>query len=286
MVSSEKPGRVRIVTDSACDLSADQAEELGVVIVPLTIRFGDDEFTDGVELSPADFYARMAREDRLPETAAPAPGAFDAAFRRLADEGATAVVCLNLSSQLSATMSSAQNAAQGLEGEIDVRVLDSRSITAGLGLQVVEAARAAEAGRSAAEVVELIEELRERVHVYGALDTLDNLRKGGRIGGAQAMLGSILSIKPVIDISTGAVEEAAKPRTRRKAIEWLRDKTLSFGAVEHVHVMSGLAPDTDVLVDLLCPPLRRDDVSVVTIGPVIGSHGGPRVIGTCFAAPR
>lgn len=277
--------RVRIVTDSASDLSIDEVSEYGVEVVPLTIRFGEREFTDGRDLTPEQFYAEMASSTVLPETAAPAPGLFEEAYKKLTGEGASAIVCINLSAQLSATIQSAESAAMAVAGDIDVQVIDSRSITGGLGLIVLEAAKAAEAGRSADEVLELVRELSTRVKVYGGLDTLDNLRKGGRIGGAQAMLGSMLSIKPVIDISSGKVEEAAKPRTRRKALQWIRDKTLSWGEVEHLSVLSGLAPDHDDLVDMFCPPRRREDIRQGVIGPVIGAHGGPRVIGTAFLAP-
>src|SRR5690606_28531041 len=134
-----------------------------------------------------------------------------------------AVVCIDISSLLSATMASAQNAARALEGH-DIRIVDSRSITSGLGSQVTAAARAAADGASADEVVALVEEMIPRTRVYGALDTLENLKKGGRIGGAQAMLGTMLSIKPIIDISTGEVTQEAKPRTRSKALQYLADK--------------------------------------------------------------
>src|SRR4051812_32554790 len=172
---------VRIVSDSACDLSAEEAAELGIAIVPLSIRFGDDEFTDREDLSVAEFYARMATTDALPETAAPAPGAFERVFRQLAGEGADAVVCINLSGALSATIESARNAARALEGEIDVRVIDSRTLTAGLGTIVLEAAKAARDGKSVDEVVALADDLVARTRVYAALDTLENLKKGGRI---------------------------------------------------------------------------------------------------------
>src|SRR5256885_2917460 len=131
---------VRIVTDSACDLTADEADELGVDIVPLSIRFGDKEFTDRVDLSVDEFYRRLAESAELPETAAPAPGAFEQVFRRAADNGSDAVVCINLSSDLSATIQSAQNAARAVEGTIPVRVVDSRTITLGLGSQAIAAA--------------------------------------------------------------------------------------------------------------------------------------------------
>src|SRR5690242_2593938 len=201
---------VRIVTDSSCDLTTEEAEGLGVDIVPLSIRFGDKEFTDRIDLSVEEFYRRLNEAVDLPETAAPAPGAFEQVFRRAADNGADAVVCINLSSDLSATIQSAQNAARAIAGTIDVHVVDSRSITGGLGSQVIAAAEAARDGVDAVTIVTMVEDMATRTHVLGALDTLENLKKGGRISNAQALLGNLLSIKPLIDVSTGKVEEAGK----------------------------------------------------------------------------
>lgn len=274
---------VRIVTDSACDLTDAEVAEHGIEVVPLSIRFGDEEFEDRSELSVDDFYGKLAASSVLPETAAPAPGKFEAAFRRQQEAGADAVVCLNLSSGLSATMQSAQNAAKAVDG-LDVRVLDSRSITAGLGTQVILAAKAAASGASVDEVVALAEDMAQRTHVFGALDTLENLKKGGRIGGAQALLGSLLSIKPILDISSGTVEEAGKARTRKKALEVLRDKVAGAGAVEHVCVYHGFAPDVDDMVSLLSDVVDREQIRVGVIGPVIGTHGGPRVMGITWLA--
>jgi DegV family protein with EDD domain len=273
--------QTHIVTDSACDLASDTTSDLDVTVVPLTIRFGDEEFVDGVELSTQAFYEKMAVTDVLPSTAAPAPGAFEEAFRKAAADGGS-VVCINLSSKLSATMQSAENAARAVEGDIDVRVVDSRSITAGLGSQVEAAAKAASGGASADEIVDLVEDLRARTHIFGALDTLDNLKKGGRIGGAQAMLGTMLSIKPIVDISSGEVEEAAKQRTRRKAMAWLRDKVFALPKLDHLWVCSGMAPDLDEFLGMLAPRYSDDQVTVTTIGAVIGAHGGPRVIGLAW----
>jgi DegV family protein with EDD domain len=276
---------VRIVTDSSCDLTEAEVAAHGIEVVPLTIRFGDEELEDRSELTVEAFYERLARAAVLPETAAPAPGKFEAAFRRQAAAGADAVVCINLSSGLSATMQSARNAATGLEGELDVRAVDSRSITSGLGTQVLLAAGAAAAGAGADEVVALVEDLAARTHVFGALDTLDNLKKGGRIGGAQALLGSLLSIKPILDISSGEVQEAGKARTRRKALEVLRDKVAEAGAVEHLCVTHGFAPDEEDMLALLTPTHPRDTIRVGHIGPVIGTHGGPRVMGVTWIDP-
>jgi DegV family protein with EDD domain len=276
---------VRIVTDSACDLTEQQAEELGVEIVPLSIRFGDEEFVDRVDLTAAQFYDKLAAASTLPETAAPSPGAFEEAFRRAAGDGADAVVCITLSSGLSATMQSAQNAARAIGDDLDVRVVDSRSITPGLGSQVVAAARAAADGASADDVVALVEDMSGRTRVYGALDTLDNLKKGGRIGGAQAMIGTVLSIKPVIDISTGVVEEAAKPRTRGKALRYLADKVAEHPRVENLAVMHGNAPDLEEFLALLAAHTPREEIHVGEIGATIGTHGGPRVMGVTFQIP-
>ena len=270
---------VRIVTDSSCDLPDDIVEAHRIAIVPLTIRFGDDELVDREELSAAEFYKRMADFDGLPETAAPAPGAFEAAFRAAAADGAEAVVCINLSSALSATMASAQAAARAVEGDVDVRVVDSKSITAGLGTIVTMAAESAAAGGSADEVVAVVEGAWGRTHVLGGLDTLENLKKGGRIGGARAMLGTLLSIKPVIDISTGVVEEAGKVRTRKKEMLFLRDRLVAAGEVERLVVCDGGAPDAEEFADVIADVRPRDSFTRSTIGPVIGTHGGPRIIG-------
>jgi DegV family protein with EDD domain len=277
---------VRIVTDSSSDLTDEEVAAHGIEVVPLTIRFGTEELEDRTELSVEAFYEKLAASAVLPETAAPAPGKFEAAFRRQQEAGADAVVCINLSSDLSATMQSAQNAAKGVADTLDVRVVDSRSITSGLATQVLLAAEAAAGGASADEVVALVEDLSHRTHVVGALDTLDNLKKGGRIGGAQALLGSLLSIKPIVDISSGHVEEAGKARTRKKALEVLRDKIAEAGAIEHLCVTHGLAPEEAEMLDLLAPLYPREQIRVGHIGPVIGTHGGPRVMGvTWLAAP-
>ncbi len=275
---------VRIVTDSACDLRGDEVHELNIEVVPLSIRFGDDEYVDREQLSVTEFYRLLADSDALPETAAPSPGRFAEAFQRHLDAGATAIVCINLSSAISATMQSAITAA----GEIDadIRVVDSKSITAGQGSVVLGAARLAASGASADDVVAAAESMSERTHVFGALDTLENLQKGGRIGNAQALLGSMLSIKPIIDISSGAVEEAGKQRTRKKSLTWLRDKLGEFDAVENLAIMHGEAPDIDQFVALLGEVTDVADARIEMIGPVVGTHGGPRVVGYAFQVPE
>jgi DegV family protein with EDD domain len=181
-------------------------------------------------------------------------------------------------------MASAQNAARAVGGDIDVRVVDSKSITAGLGTQLVLAAEAAADGADAAAVVAVIEAAIPRTRILGGLDTLENLRKGGRIGGAQAMLGTMLSVKPVVDISTGVVEEAGKVRTRKKQMAFIRDKLAAAGQVERLVVCDGGAPDVQEFIDLIADVVPAERFTRSTIGPVIGTHGGPRMIGLTWLA--
>jgi DegV family protein with EDD domain len=276
------PG-IRVVTDSACDLPAAVVAEHRITIVPLSIRFGTTELTDG-ELSPAEFWAKCGESPALPETAAPSPGAFEAAFRRLADEGAEGIVCVNLSSKLSATIQAAQLAAESVKDTIPVRVVDSLSASLGQGLVVLAAAKLAQQAKGLEDVAGAAEDAVPRVRVFAALDTLENLKRGGRIGGARALLGTMLSIKPVISVEHGEVEEESKQRTRSKSLRYLADKVKSAGAVESLGVVHGQAPDVDELLDLLGASAPRDDILVGDVGAVIGTHAGPRVIGVTYLA--
>jgi DegV family protein with EDD domain len=253
--------------------------------VPLTIRFGDEELVDREELSTDEFWARCARSPVLPSTAAPAPGRFEQAYRALAERGATSIVAVTISGALSATMQSAELAARAVEG-LDVRVVDSRTVTLGLGTIALAAAELAADGAEADAVEGLARELVARTRVFGALDTLENLKKGGRIGNAQALLGTLLSIKPLIEISTGKVEEAGKARTRRKSLEVLAGKVLEHDTVTDLAVMHGQAPDLEEFLALLEPRYPRADVRIGVIGPVVGTHAGPRVMGVTFHLPR
>ena len=277
---------VRIVTDSSCDLPAAVAEELRIEIVPLTIRFGSDEFVDRQDLTPGEFWERCAGSAVLPETAAPPPGAFEAAFRRAADAGATGIVCIPLSSKLSATGQSAEVAAKALEGQVPVRIVDSQSVSMGLGMIVLAAARLAAAGGDIDAVAATAEELAPRTRVYGALDTLENLKKGGRIGGAQAFIGSMLSVKPIIEVRDGAVEAESRQRTRSRALRYIADKVRAQGTIDALAVMHGDAPDLEEFLDLLADCFPRDEIIVGDIGAVIGTHAGRGVIGVAFHVPR
>ena len=277
---------VVVVTDSSCDLPASVADELGIVIVPLTIRFGDEEFVDRVELTTAEFWSRCVNSPTLPETAAPAPGQFEQAYRNAAARGASSVLVVSLSSALSATMQSAILAGRTIADDdavdLDVRVVDSRTITMGLGTIALACARAARDGAGIDDVEALAHDLVERTRVFGALDTLDNLKKGGRIGNAKALLATALSIKPIIEVTGGVVEQAGKQRTRSKALAYLVDKVASFDdRIENLAVLHADCSDVDLFVELLTPHYPGEIV-VGEIGPVIGTHGGRGTIGVAF----
>jgi DegV family protein with EDD domain len=274
---------VRVVTDSACDLPDDLIERYGIEVVPLTIRFGHEELVDRKELSTDEFWRRLAESDVLPETSAPSAGAFEDAFRRLVEDGATGIICINLSSKLSATMQSAQVAAQAVQADCPVVVVDSLLVSMGLGSLCLTAAEQATDGDSLEAIVANVTDRRNRSKLYGTLDTLEFLKKGGRVGNARALLGSMLAIKPVVEVRDGVVEEAGKVRTRSKALRLLVDR-VKEGPFENLAVLHGNAPDLDELLDLLEPLAPRDEIVVGQIGPVIGTHAGPRVIGVTFQA--
>lgn len=273
---------IRLVTDSACDLPDELLAELGVGMVPLSIRFGSEELVDRVDLSTKEFWARVAKASELPETSAPSPGAFIRAFERMADEGAEGVVCVNLSAKLSGTIEAARQAAREMAGRLPVTVVDSESVTMGEGLVVVEAAQRAAAGANLEEVVAAAVDAVHRMKVYGAIDTLENLRKGGRIGGAQALLGSMLSIKPVIEVRNGVVEQESKQRTRARSLEYLASKVKAAGPIARLAVSGADAPDLDKFLDLLDGVKPTERLLLGEIGPVIGSHTGPRAIGVAW----
>jgi len=274
---------VRVVTDSACDLPDDLIERNGIGVVPLTIRFGTEELIDRKELSTDEFWRRLADSDVLPETSAPSAGAFEGAFRRMVEDGATGIICINLSSKLSATMQSAQVAAQAVQADCPVVVIDSLMVSMGLGSLCLTAAQRAADGDSLESIVANVTDRRNRSKLYGALDTLEFLKKGGRVGNARALLGTMLAIKPVLEVRDGVVEEAGKVRTRSKALRLLVDR-VKEGPFENLSVLHGNAPDVDELLDLLEPLAARDQIVVGQIGPVIGTHAGPRVIGVTFQA--
>lgn len=274
------------MTDSASDLPQEMAEALDIVVVPLHVRFGADELVDRQQLSVAEFWARCAASADLPETAAPSPGAFKSAFDDLLAEGADGVVCVTLSAKLSATNEAASQAARAMDDPAAVTVLDSFSVTMGQGLVAVAAAEAAADGASMGSVVGAAESTRERLTVCGVIDTLENLRRGGRIGGAAAALGTLLSIKPVIEVRGGVVEQESRQRTRAKSLRYLAQKVRSAAPLERLAVVNAQAPDFDEFLRLVDDVRSTKPVVVGEIGPVIGTHAGPGTIGVAWVRER
>ncbi len=273
--------RIRVVTDSACDLSDALTEGRDLTVVPLTIRFGDEEFVDRTDLSPTEFWARCADSPVLPETAAPSPGAFQEAFEAALADGCDGVVCVTLSAGVSATFQAASTGAEAVAGRIPVRVIDSRSLTMGLGLLVLEATDLAAEGATLDEVAARVEALVPHMIVYGLVDTLEHLEKGGRIGGARALLGSLLSIKPVLAVVDGVVEEESKQRTRGRSLRYLADKARTGPPIRRLAVANGAAPDIDEFLGLLDGVKSEYPMVVSDLGPVVGTHSGPGTIGVC-----
>jgi fatty acid kinase fatty acid binding subunit len=278
--------RIQLVTDSACDLNPDMVEQRGVRVVPLSIRFGAEEFVDREQLSTKEFWDRVVTGSDVPETAAPAPGAFQRVFEEAADEGHTGVLCVTISSGLSATYQAASTAAQAVSGRIPVRVLDSLTLTMGQGLIVLAACDLADEGRGLDEISAEVESLKSRTRVYGVIESLEFLRRGGRIGGAAHLVGSLLSIKPVIEVRGGVVEVESKQRTRQRSLEYLAGRALEAGKLERLAVANGAAKDIDEVLELLRPAQPRHEMVVTDLGPVIGSHSGPGTIGVCFQLAR
>ena len=265
---------VRVVTDSACDLPPTLCDELGIEVVPLTIRFGDEALIDRKDLTAQEFWARCKSAPALPETAAPSPGAFEEAYRRAQAGGADGIVVVTLSRKMSATIEAAELAAKTVGDDLPTRVVDSTNASLGEGMAVLLAAQAAAAGQTLDEVEAVARSASRRTKLIATIDTLENLRRGGRIGGAQALVGGLLSIKPLIAVSQatgGEVAEAGKQRTRARALAAVIDSARAVGPVEALGVMHAEAPDVDELLARLDDLVPREDIVVTDVGAVIGT---------------
>lgn len=273
--------KVRIVTDSAADVPSEVAQRHGISIVPLTVRFGSQSYLSDVELSSEAFWEKLQSSEEGPSTAAPSAGDFQETYSRLIAEGATGIVSVHLSSKLSATYQSATVAAKEF-GDTPIEVVDTLAVSAGTGLMALAAAERAEGGASAADIRSELDSMRSRVHLYGVIDTLEYLRRGGRIGGAQALLGTMLKVKPVISLQDGEVEPVGRVRTRLKALQHTAGLVEEHrGKIERLVVVSGEAPDADKLIELLSD-VADTPPEVWPFGPVVGTHAGPGVIGVAF----
>jgi DegV family protein with EDD domain len=277
--------RVAVVTDSVSDLRPDQAQSAGITVVPLTVSFGERDYRAGVDLTIEQFWEEMTRENApFPRTAAASPGSFSETFERLFDEGADEVVYVGVSAKLSATLQSARVGAQTL-GDRAIHIVDSDSASMGVGLLALEAVEMAGEGRSGAEIARVLEERRRQVRMYVMLDTLEYLKRGGRISPARAAIGGLLSVKPIITLQDGVVEPIDRPRTTGKARARLIEL---FSAIqpERVAVLHGMAPDVESFAADLAAAMNfpRDQMTVNLVGSSVGPHVGPGAFGAVVLA--
>ncbi len=278
--------RVRVVTDSTADLPHEVAHALGISVVPLNVIFGDQQFADGVDLTGPEFYVRLSHMKNLPTTAQPAPGLFSNLYQLLTSDGSD-VISLHISGELSGVVGSAHLAAAdlGLINPADgprVCVIDTRSMSMCIGWMAIFAARAARAGKSLAEIEALVRSMIPRVRIMGAFDTLEMLQRGGRIGMAQAFLGTMLAIKPIIQLKDGQVEPMERVRTKNRALQRIAEMVASFGPLDALSVVHGYDDeDAAKLVKMLAPIYPRDQIMIGHIGAVLGTHIGPRAVGVC-----
>lgn len=274
--------RIRVITDSACDVPEEIATRLDIDIVSLSIRFGEEEFIDRVDLTPSAFWARCKKSKTLPETAAPSPGAFQTAYQRAKSDGCDGVIVLTLSAALSATNQSAALGADAVAGEIDVRVVDTKAVSMAQGLLAIEIAEQAKTGASLDDLVRSAEALTAKVGVCAMLDTLEHLVKGGRVGGARALLGQVLSIKPLLELKDGVVAEAGRQRTKAKALAAIVETVKSHAPLRRLALVHGDSSEVKALEALAASVSTEFEMIVTDIGPVVGTHGGPGIIGLCW----
>jgi DegV family protein with EDD domain len=278
--------RVALVTDSASDITPELAQALDVTVVSLLVYFGDEELRS-VDLPPDQFWARMTAPGApLPRTSACSPADFERTFRTCFEQGAEAIICVTVGGKLSATLKSAQIAAEQLK-EREIHVIDSDSASMGEALLLQVAAGLRDAGEPADAIAARVQERVRDLKFYVALETLEYLRRGGRITTAQAAIGSVLSVKPIISIENGTVVQADRVRTRRKARERLLE-LITSRPIDRLAVLHGMAPDIEGFAAELSARahLEPDRVTVAAIGPSIGPHVGPGAYGAvCLYRP-
>jgi DegV family protein with EDD domain len=266
---------VKIVTDSCADLPKEIAEELGITVVPLTVRFGQEVFLDGLELKIDEFYHRMTSGAELPKTTQPSPADFVRVYTELSNQ-TDGIVSIHISAKLSGTYSSAIMAAKEVAGKVKVVVIDTMMASMGIGLLAIVAARAAMAGASLEEVVQLVTEKMSRTSYFGFVSNLGYLYKGGRLGKGQAFLGSILNVKPILQMADGEVYPLERARGYQKAFSRLIEITKSRGSLEELAVLHATTPDEAArLTAELKPLVDEDHFYLSRIGPTIGTYLGP-----------
>ncbi len=275
---------VRILTDSTADIPPALAESLGITIVPLTVFFGEEAYLDGIELNSTEFFRKLQTSKALPRTSQPSPGAFQEAFIRLIDEGADSIIAVLLSSKLSGTYQSACTARDSLPEEykkVSIELIDSECVSVGILYVVMQAAAEAKQGLPL-EVIKAhaLDRLR-RTHILFALDTLEYLSRGGRIGGASALVGNILSIKPILSFKNGQIVPIERPRTRSKAYARIAQLVAEFGPLESATIVES----DEVVGQQIAEVLRgvyKEEIPHYKIGAVIGTYSGSNVTGVAF----
>ena len=269
---------VKIITDSVADIPPQVVKELGITVVPILIRFGTKVYRDGIDLSADEFYYKLAHSKTFPVTSVPSPGTFAEAYDKLAEETGE-IAAVILSSKLSGTYEVALQSVGLMKQKCRVEVVDSQWATMAQGFIVVAAAKAAKAGASLDEVVTIARRNILRVDFLAAFDTLEYLRRGGRIGRAQAFLGSVLKINPLITLRDGLVEPAGRTRSRAKAIDRLYDFAMGFSHIEEMAVEDTATPDeAEALVERLSSIFPRERIYRSKMTPAIGTHTGPRLL--------
>ncbi len=277
---------VRIVTDSTSDLTAEQLRQHGITMVPLNVHFGEEVFRDQIDLGPPRFFEKLKASPTLPKTSQPSPGQFEEAYRGLAPE-ADEIVSIHISTRLSATAQSAQLAVQQMGGPPRIEVVDSRTTSVALGILAIEAARLAREGLGATAIAEAVRDMSARMRLIFFVDTLEYLQRGGRIGKAQAFLGSLVNIKPLLHVVDGEVQPLERVRTRQKAVDRLIAAIDSAPPAAWFAILHDQSPSATEVALLIQHAARRVDgehVLVSPYGPVIGTHVGPGALGVAWLA--
>ena len=271
--------RVRIVTDSTADLPPDVIESLGITVLPLIIQLGPSNLRDGIDINAQDFSPRLMRSSAPPSTSPPSLREFEEIFAELT-RGGGEVVAIHVSSKLSLTYRNASHAAAPLLGRSKIVVIDSQLITVGLGMLVTAAAQSAAEGASLDEVVKLVRGMIPRIYIGFFVETLDYLERGGRIGKAQAMLGTMLNIKPLLILEEGEIVALEKVRTRSKAIEKLVEFISEFTRIERMVILHSTTPeDVDLLIEQINLVVPNMNIKIDQYGPVTACHLGPNALG-------
>jgi len=266
---------VKIVTDSLSDITSDIAQGLGITVVPLTVLFAQESFLDRVTMTTDEFYYKLTHDATWPTTTQPPPGVFADIYNKLAEE-TDEILAITLSSKLSGTYESALNARSLVEKECRIEVIDSLTVAMGLGLIVIAAAKAAQAGASLDEVADSVRRAMPRSHLVAYFDTLKYLAKGGRIGKAQGLLGAMLSVKPVLTVKDGEMSPLTRLRSRTAGMDYLYNFVAGFSHVEELAVEHATTPDdADRLVERLSSVFPKERIYRSTISPVVGTYAGP-----------